>query len=121
MSHTCFRVNPHSIVAWMSRNSLLKAGAKSEGEVTADVWPNGWVFVWELSGSGFESSCSHFIHHGNINVNLMIENVNQIKSGIMINFDVIVNIRKKCMWERLHLDCCYMWWNYRCGTVRDLN
>ena len=30
-----FRVNPHSIVAWMSRNSLLETGAKSEGEVTA--------------------------------------------------------------------------------------
>ena len=27
---TRFRVNPHSIVAWMSRNSLLEAGAKSE-------------------------------------------------------------------------------------------
>ena len=23
------------------------------------VWPNGWVFVYELSGSGFESSCSY--------------------------------------------------------------
>ena len=23
------------------------------------VWPNGWVFVYELSGSGFESSYSH--------------------------------------------------------------
>ena len=23
------------------------------------VWPNGWLFVYELSGSGFESSCSH--------------------------------------------------------------
>ena len=30
MSRTRFRVNPHSIVAWMSRNSLLEAGAKSE-------------------------------------------------------------------------------------------
>ena len=30
MSRTRFRVNPHSIVAWMSRNSLFKAGAKSE-------------------------------------------------------------------------------------------
>ena len=30
MSRTCFRVNLHSIVAWMSRNSLLEAGAKSE-------------------------------------------------------------------------------------------
>ena len=30
MSRTCFGVNPHSIVAWMSRNSLLEVGAKSE-------------------------------------------------------------------------------------------
>ena len=35
MSRARLRVNPHSIVAWMSRNSLLEAGAKSEGEVTA--------------------------------------------------------------------------------------
>ena len=27
MSHTRFRVNWHSIVAWMSRDSLLEAGA----------------------------------------------------------------------------------------------
>ena len=31
MSHMRFRVNPHSIVAWMSRNSLLEAGTKFEG------------------------------------------------------------------------------------------
>ena len=30
ISRTHFRVNPHSIVAWMSRNSLLKADTKSE-------------------------------------------------------------------------------------------
>ena len=30
MSRTCFGVNSHSIVAWMSRNSLLEAGTKSE-------------------------------------------------------------------------------------------
>ena len=30
MSCMHFRVNPHSIVAWMSRNSLLKTGVKSE-------------------------------------------------------------------------------------------
>ena len=30
MSSTRFRVNPHSVVAWMSRKSLLEAGAKSE-------------------------------------------------------------------------------------------
>ena len=22
-------------------------------------WPNGWVFVYEVNGSGFESSCTH--------------------------------------------------------------
>ena len=31
MSRTRLRVNPHSIVAWMSRNYLLEAGMKSEG------------------------------------------------------------------------------------------
>ena len=31
MSSARFRVNPHFIIAWMSRNSLLEAGAKSEG------------------------------------------------------------------------------------------
>ena len=30
MSSTHFRVNPHSIAAWMSRNSLLETGVKSE-------------------------------------------------------------------------------------------
>ena len=30
MSRTCFGVNSHSIVAWMSRTSLLEAGTKSE-------------------------------------------------------------------------------------------
>ena len=27
--------------------------------IISSVWPNGWVFVYELSGSGFESNCSH--------------------------------------------------------------
>ena len=30
MSHTLVRVNPHSIVAKISKNSLLEMGAKSE-------------------------------------------------------------------------------------------
>ena len=95
MSRTHFRVNLHSIFAWMSRNSLLETSAISEVKVTATrqsgkyecgftlkcvrdmiitysqmhrtdkysqhssiiwpVWPNGWVFVYELSGCGFES------------------------------------------------------------------
>ena len=31
MPRTRFRVNPHYIFVWMSRNSLLEAGARSEG------------------------------------------------------------------------------------------
>ena len=40
---TRFRVNSHSIVAWMSRNSLLEVGAKSEGEVTANRNEHSWT------------------------------------------------------------------------------
>ena len=50
MSHTCFRVNPHSLVAWVSRSS------------SSIIWAvrlNGSVFVYKLSGCWFESSCSH--------------------------------------------------------------
>ena len=42
MSRSCFRVNPHSIVAWMWKNSLL-------------------VFVYELSGCRFEFCCVFFV------------------------------------------------------------
>ena len=59
MSRTRFRVNPHSIVVLMSRDSLLKAGAKSEVKFDMSVWPNDGVFVYELNGSAFEFSCSH--------------------------------------------------------------
>ena len=45
MSRTRFRVNPHSIVAWMSRNSLLEAGAKSEEIRTGG---SGFGSSWEL-------------------------------------------------------------------------
>ena len=48
ISCTLFRVKLHSIVAWISRNSLLKTGAVSS-----------WVFVYELSGCRLESCCSH--------------------------------------------------------------
>ena len=34
-------------------------------------------------------------YHANVNVNLMVENVIQIKSGIMINVDVSMIIQKK--------------------------
>ena len=66
MSRTRFRVNPLSIVAWMSRNSLIEASAKSEGYVTATGferrttlfvnkhstvspnWLNDWALFWVL-------------------------------------------------------------------------
>ena len=70
-----FRVNPHSVVASMSRNSLLEAGVHdlirtySQMHVTDEysqlssiiwpVWLNDWAFLYELSGCGFQSSCSH--------------------------------------------------------------
>ena len=38
--HRTDKYSPHSSVIWL-------------------VWLNGWVFVYELSGCGFESSCSH--------------------------------------------------------------
>ena len=31
----------------------------SNPEPLRPVWPNCWVFVYELNGSGFESSCCH--------------------------------------------------------------
>ena len=34
LSHMHFRVNPHFIVAWMTKNSLLEAGTKLEVSVT---------------------------------------------------------------------------------------
>ena len=38
------------------------------GSIVWPVWPNGSVFVYELSGSGFESSCSH--KHGSLEFRL---------------------------------------------------
>ena len=71
-------VNPHSIVAWMSRNfSQNRHGISSLSECNRTqirnhlvckqtvnhsakvVWLNGWVFVYERKGCGFKSCCSH--------------------------------------------------------------
>ena len=77
MSCTRFRVNPHFIVTWMSRNSLLEIGTISEVQVTATglepltnefinehssphcVWLS---VIYELNDCGFESHCSHLYH-----------------------------------------------------------
>ena len=54
MSHTHFRVNLHSVVTWMWRNSLIETGAISGVKVAATgfeptttqptFWPKCWVF-----------------------------------------------------------------------------
>ena len=42
--HIHVSVNPHSIVAWKSRNSLLKAGAKSEvSSLLSLTWSNSFI------------------------------------------------------------------------------
>ena len=51
MSRTRFRVNPHSIVAWMSRNSLLEAGAK----------------FWNLSDCNWTRTHNHLVHKPTLN------------------------------------------------------
>ena len=82
MSRTSFRVNPHSIVCLNVREVL----ARSRGHIwslsdsnvirthnhlvrkwtlnylakLAKLWLSGWVFVYELSGCGFESRFCHF-------------------------------------------------------------
>ena len=94
MSHMRFRVNPHSIVAWMSSNTMFKntrylkikwlyqdsKGVRDmiktysqmhrtdkDSKHRSIIWPvwlvwlNGWTFVFELIGRGFESLCSHLI------------------------------------------------------------
>ena len=43
------------IVAWMHRTDKYS----QHSSVIWPVWLNSWVFVYELSGCGFESHCSH--------------------------------------------------------------
>ena len=47
MSLTRFRVNPHSLGAWMSRNSLLKTGSdcKQFGKMVKCLLMNKWLWV----------------------------------------------------------------------------
>ena len=69
MSCTHFRVNPHSIVSWMLRNSLLETGIKYEVWVTATGLEPKTIdiifiylltpFIYDLSGCWFESRCSY--------------------------------------------------------------
>ena len=84
MSHTRFKVNSHSIVPASSKKFLdiqatIKCGFtlkhmrdiirtysqmhrtykySQHSSIIWPVWPNGLAVVYELSGCGFESSCS---------------------------------------------------------------
>ena len=63
MSRTCFTVYLHSTVA-LDVKELL-GGNRREVWVTVtgfNIWLNSWVFIYELSGFGFESRCCHKIN-----------------------------------------------------------
>ena len=61
MSRTRFRVNPHSIVAWMSGTPCSKQARNRKFKwLQLESNPLDWVFVYELNGCWFESSCSHW-------------------------------------------------------------
>ena len=49
-----------SSCVWSTYSQMHRTDKHSEhSSIISPVWRNGWVFVYELSGSGFESSCSH--------------------------------------------------------------
>ena len=47
--------------------------------------------------------------HANVNVNLMVENVTQIKSEITINVGASVEIQKNMRAKRLYSEPCFMY------------
>ena len=93
MSRTRFRVNPHSIVALNFKELLARNrreiwslsdcnGTRTNNHLIRTrtlnhlaIWLNGWVFVYELNGCGFESRCSH-LNFGNtvrtINLDILL-------------------------------------------------
>ena len=46
-------------IMWLQRDSISQP--LSSYKNTQLVWLNGWVFVYELNGCGFEPCCSHLI------------------------------------------------------------
>ena len=67
MSHTSFRVNPHSRVCLNVKEPLAWSRSHiwslSDSNVIRThnhlVWLSGWAYVYELSGCGFQSRCCH--------------------------------------------------------------
>ena len=39
-------------------------------------------------------------YHGSVDVNLMVENVTRLRSGITINVDVSTKVQKNIMWAK---------------------
>ena len=42
-----------------TQNHLVRKRTLNHLASVAKWWPNGWVFIYQLSGSGLKSSCSH--------------------------------------------------------------
>ena len=64
LRHRCFLVNfskylrtPFLQISFGYK--WLQLDSNPQPLSSSPVWLNGWVFVYELSGCGFESSCSH--------------------------------------------------------------
>ena len=57
------------IITFQTRTCMTRAYSQMQStykysehsSIIWPVWPNGWMFVSELSGSGFESSCNHML------------------------------------------------------------
>ena len=120
MSCTCFRVNPHSIVAWTSTiecgftlkrvcgmirtyTQMHRTDKYSQhSSIIWPVWLNGWVFLYELRGWGFESSCSHvnisYISGAYISEIKQCYNAKHsayhfyVKTRILADFDIFISV-----------------------------
>ena len=51
----------NAYVIWQEHTTQMHRTDKYSqlSSIIQSVWPNGWVFVYEVSGCGFESCCSH--------------------------------------------------------------
>ena len=63
--HKCFINSMYIVITFRRQVCLLDIVLSLSNKIKyyslllQSAWPNGWVFVYELSGSRFESSCSH--------------------------------------------------------------
>ena len=118
MSCMHFRVNLHSIVAWMSRNSLLKTSAKSGVWVTAPGldntttyfvnqhptispnWPNDWAELWELIWTVHFTLCSCHVTYAFHSESTLYSCLN-FKELFAQNRHKISSL-SDCKWSRTH-------------------